>query len=323
MAPPDQVPAGRPIVAGMPQSTLVVTMPTHLRPRWRDLPALAWLVVRRLDTALQATPLLGLMAAGCATPLMLLALVCAHADGRVAAHDRHAVIWIRPLTATGRSVHTRRECAINAAVLVPWLTVLLFAVALGTADQTLTVVRAVALSLASSIMAGHLLAVFAVHRRRDLITRTSQWLRHLAPHAGVPLVLVLCLVADPATLAVVVLLRALREQADQAGLGVVATARDESLLAGYRANGFVPGPPDSDPASRLLYRPPRPSPSDRTTRRAQPSPQPPVARSGPVPSTGPAGRAAGVSTVALIAGRTAPRLSALTEFGSGSRKVDR
>jgi hypothetical protein len=198
---------------------------------------------------------------------MLLALVSAHADGRVAAYHRHAVIWIRPLTATGRGVHTRREFVINTVVLLPWLTMLLFATALGTTDQTPTLERAVALSLASSMLAGHLLAVFAVNRRRDLITRTSPWLRHLASHAGVPLVLVLCLAADPATLAVVVLLRALREQADQAGLGVVATARDESLLAGYRTNGFVPSNQDSDSPSRRLYRPPRPGVPDRTTRR--------------------------------------------------------
>jgi len=62
-----------------------------------------------------------------------------------------------------------------------------------------------------------------------------------------------------------VLLRAMRAQSDQAGLAVVATARDESLLRGYEAISFVPGEPGNKAARRFLYRPPD---AGSTTRRA-------------------------------------------------------
>jgi hypothetical protein len=234
---------------------LGIRIPNHLRPPWRDLPALAWLTVRQLDTRLQATPVLGRIAAWCSLPWMLLLLVCAHTDGHLAAKDRHAVLWIRRLSATGRGIHTRRALAISAAATAPLYATMLFATALGMADHSTLFTRIAALTVATTIVGALVLAIFAINGWRDLTTRTSGQHRRLAAHAVVPLVVAQGLAADTTTRAGIVLIRALRAYADQLGIGIAAVARDEHLIDGYRANGFVRT--ESDPTSRLLYRPPK------------------------------------------------------------------
>jgi hypothetical protein len=172
--PPDLPAAGTPgspTSGGVPRLAPDVTIPDHLRPRWRDLPALAWLAVRGLDTRLQAVPILGRVAAWCALPMMLLTMACAHADGHLAARDRHAVLWIHRLTATGRRVHTGRELLLIAAALLPVTTALLSAIALSNAEQASLPVRIAAHAVALAITAAPLLAIFAVNRWRDLTTR--------------------------------------------------------------------------------------------------------------------------------------------------------
>jgi len=99
-----------------------------------------------------------------------------------------------------------------------------------------------------------LLGIFAFNRWRDLTLRTSRQRRRLAARTPEPLVLVYGLAANTASRAGVVLIRALRRQADELGVGVTAVARDDHLLVGYCANGFRPG--ESALAGRLLYRPP-------------------------------------------------------------------
>ncbi|MBN1170967.1 MAG: hypothetical protein JXA67_02230, partial [Micromonosporaceae bacterium] len=224
------------------------------RPSWRNLPALAWLAVRRLDTKLQAAPVLGPVAAWCAAPLMLLTLACAHTNGHLAAKERHAALWIRTLSTTGRGVHTPREMLITAAAFLPPGPVLLLAIGISSDTQASTLARVIALALAGTIVVGPLLALFGVNRRRDLTTRTGQQHRRLATQTSTPLVVVQGLVADTTTGAGTALIRALRAHADQLGVGTAAVARDERLLPGYLANGLVQT--ELDPASRLLYRPP-------------------------------------------------------------------
>jgi hypothetical protein len=260
MAPPEQSPPPATTDAiGGTASQLAPSplIPDHLRPPWRDLPSLARLAVRRLDTKLQAIPVLGRVAAWCAAPLMLLTLVCAHADGNLAARDRNALIWIRRLSADGRGLYTPRELLTFGAALLPLAPVLLLTIVIGTDAQAALPTRIVALALAAAIVAGPLLAVFAVNRGRDLTTRTGPQHRRLAAQTRAPLVVVQGFVADTTTGAGIRLVRALRAHADQLGVGVAAVTRDEHLLRGYRANGFVQTEPD--PASRLLYRPPNPN----------------------------------------------------------------
>jgi hypothetical protein len=117
---------------------------------------------------------------------MLLTVVCAHSDGRLVAHHRHAVLWIRPLSVAGQRVYTRRELLITAGTMLAPMATLVLALALGIDEQTSTPARVAALAIAAVLVGGPLLGIVAVSRWRDLTTRISPQLQRLAARTPTP-----------------------------------------------------------------------------------------------------------------------------------------
>lgn len=90
-------------------------LPSTLRPRTEDLPALAWLAARRTTpTPRQRT--VGWFPALCMVPTMLLALVAHHATATLAARGRAALVLVTPMWAPARRQYRLLRSYVTLAV---------------------------------------------------------------------------------------------------------------------------------------------------------------------------------------------------------------
>jgi hypothetical protein len=70
-------------------------IPSELLPRWRDLPALAWLARKRLSGVVGSLPVLGAVARWSGSLLTLVDLVGMRADHAVGSHRRRTVVTVQ------------------------------------------------------------------------------------------------------------------------------------------------------------------------------------------------------------------------------------
>jgi hypothetical protein len=70
-------------------------LPSELAPRWRDLPALAWLATDRLAGPVGRVRGLGLIARLGSWPATMMSLAGAHAEGACAAYQRSAALTVQ------------------------------------------------------------------------------------------------------------------------------------------------------------------------------------------------------------------------------------
>lgn len=80
----------------------------HLRPRTRDLAALAWLASRYAGKSPDGRPV-GRYRSVCVFPVYLLMLLGLHASGALAARGRHALLGLSPSWPPARRAYRRRK----------------------------------------------------------------------------------------------------------------------------------------------------------------------------------------------------------------------
>ena len=249
-------------------------VPEQLRPRWRELPAAAWLAAGRFQPAALRRPILHRLAQAAAWPVLLQVLLAAHAEGALAVWRARALIIVQQRPRPTRAARLRAMFAglaglpvTVAALLAPGTTVLLAGASLaqpGQPGQELPAVLVLtgfalyavqfALTIAGVVPA---LTSGALRDRRHARAWSRRTFRRVAEATT--------LAADPADdRAATVLVRILLRTADRRGLPVIAQPADTQLAERYRLLGFLPIPG----AGRALYRPPggRPASSNRQTR---------------------------------------------------------
>jgi hypothetical protein len=233
-------------------------IPADLTPRWRDLPALAWLAAGAFRAQTPPwRPLAGL-ARVAAWPAFVAALVGAHVERELAAHDRGAMVIL-----VDRASRRRRWRGVTASLatlpimggvlVLPALAVAVVGVivnVLGAPRLGVVIMwLAPAAILAPAGLAAAAIAVALRTEIRHSRTTARQWA--LTQHAR--LVEATTLAADPADgRAATVLLRRLLRAADQHQVAVVVYARDDRLVELYTRLRFGPVPPVP---GRALYRP--------------------------------------------------------------------
>jgi hypothetical protein len=234
-------------------------IPAELLPRWRDLPALAWLAAGRFRVPARV-PVLSSLVPAVSWPTFLVVLAAACGEGRLVAWQTSAMAIVTPLPGRRRW----RGCAaalvampVAAAVLLlPFLLVIglaVTAVVVGADALGRWLITLAPVAYAAPAVLG---AVAAIAGLRECGHRVAG--RRWAVRAFPRLVEASTLAADPhdrqaATRLVIGLLRV----ADRQQCAVLLQARDDRLADLYRRLGFRMVPAGG---SRVLCRPPRVAP---------------------------------------------------------------
>jgi hypothetical protein len=236
-------------------------IPAELTPRWRDLPALAWLAAGAFRARTPPLRPLAGLARLAAWPAFVTALVGAHVERELAAHDRRAMVIL--VDRTGNRRRWRGVTASVATLPIMGGVLVLPAVAVAAVGVIVIVLGAPRLGvvivwlapaavLALASLAAGAIAVALRAEVRHARATARQWA--LTRHAR--LVEATTLAADPADgRAATVLLRRLLRAADEQQVAVVVYARDDRLVALYTRLRFGPVPPVP---GRALCRPPFP-----------------------------------------------------------------
>jgi hypothetical protein len=238
-------------------------VPDKLLPRWRDLPALAWLVRQRLSGRLGSLPVLGLLARCGGFLLTLVDLVGMRAERAVAARDRRAMLTVR------QNWPLRVRWRYWTAGLVAVVPVALLYVAVGVFFAIVGVIAAhvVAPPVGSAVMflgwmacgTTFLLGVGTLASGLRPAFGERRVARAWAASTGIRLVEAAMLAAaETDRRAATVLVLPLLRHADEHRIAVVAVPLNDSVARMYKALGFTPV---SDGRRRILFRPPRSHPS--------------------------------------------------------------
>jgi hypothetical protein len=235
-----------------PRSTRTFRLPPTDQPRWRDLPALARLVTRRLGKPIIRRRLVGPIAIAGATYFNLLALATARLTGRIAADETQAVVWFRHV---GPRAHRRAswlgEVFLTTASMAPLLWPI----------WTAALADLVALRVTAGLLTAAILVLFAagtaaMFRPEHRAAKSRSAVNSLAERPGVTLVVIIGLAGhETQRHATTVLTRRLLRYADQQCITVFASAIDSRVAHLYERNGFRTV--ENQPQSLYLYRPPR------------------------------------------------------------------
>jgi hypothetical protein len=236
-------------------------VPDELLPRWRDLPALGWLVTRRFGGALVRIPVLGLVACAVTWPLTMTTLIGHRADRTLAAHCRSAVVAVR--VREPASLSWRRMLASTAATpaafamlcgpLLALLAAAAVAAAAGRPDLgAVLVLVGLLLDAVTAVLV--LASVDAAVRSIAPVQRRAA--RAEARRRGTLLPEAHALAACSSDRrAATVLVRRLLRHADSRRAALIANSRDDSVATMYRRLKFRPVRPGGD---RVLVRWSRP-----------------------------------------------------------------
>jgi hypothetical protein len=239
---------------------MVVWIPIQLQPRWRDLPALAWLATIRFGGPVLGLPLLGRLACAGVWLNTLAVLAGARAERACACYRHNAVVTVT--RRQPRRLRWRRWLVLAAVVPAmvvylgaPPLALMVAGVAGGAIGWAVApVIGLVAAALATVVLMGLLLAGIA-SGFTAFAPRDRRLARAWAKRTGIVLVEAAVLAAAPEDRrAATVLVRALLAHADRHGIAVMARPRDARVAAMYRALHFAAVPAGN---GRMLLREPR------------------------------------------------------------------
>ncbi len=235
-------------------------IPDELLPRWRDLPALAWLARQRLSGAIGSLPVLGPVARWSGWLLTLVDLVGMRADHAVGSYRHRAVVTVQqrwPFRLRWR------YWAAGLVAVVP-IALVYLAVPLVFTVVGVIVARIGAPPVGSALVflgwpacgATFLLGVASVASGlRSLASGDRRVARAWAGRTGTRLVEGALLAADVTDRrAATILVRRLLGHVDGHHIAVIAAARNDAVAKMYKALGFRPL---SDVGGRIMLRLPR------------------------------------------------------------------
>ena len=235
-------------------------VPPDDQPRLRDLPALAYLAIRRLSGPVGTWPVVGAVARFYAVTPMMMIVLTAYLEGGCAAYERDAVVTIvrlRPYRA-----RWRRWLLVAAALpigivllLVPPTAVLLVGGLLYTLGWAAAGPVAVVLAGIVVVALAVLTMAAAAPSANSAAPRQRRYARAWADRERRPLVEVSILAASEGQRrAATVLVRHLVAHADRHHIAVIACPRDERVRQMYQRLHFAPIPGGG---SKILLRQPR------------------------------------------------------------------
>jgi len=213
-------------------------LPVTMRPRWRDVPGLARLMVRRFGNDLTRRPGYGRFVAVAATVLTAAMMVAPKISGRLAAVDVDAMMWFQPVYPRTMGLGRRIRGWLATALMI----VLIAALAIGGlfAIATLHPTGVVAGAVTEAAIFGTGLLGSVALLPGPTAWQERRLARSWARVNGYRLIQVNSLAGIPGRgAAVTVLVRRLLAVADHAQVAVIALPRNGDLVILYQRLGFV------------------------------------------------------------------------------------
>lgn len=219
-------------------------VPPGLLPRWKDVPALAWLVTRRLGGSVVRVRILGPLACSAGWWLTLASLAGFRAERRCAATGRTAVVAMKPRWPARLrwrywvAVAAVQAVALLAVVGVPGLIIVLASLARGGLVGPFELGLACVPSVA---MAGLIGLVVAPPALRSIASRDRRVAREWARDTETVLIEAVMLAADERDRqAATVLTLRLRRLFHHQRVAIIARPASDDVAQAYRRIGFVP-----------------------------------------------------------------------------------